>query len=215
LLGASLRSWKTVDKQAKVWYSINVMLRDIQQQPEPKEERMTETGNPSQMAEAPAKVHTFAHLGESPYTYIGYQYLTYQACPGAPIQVGGACDHCMTGIKDAFYFRSADGKEFKVGNQCVAKAGDRGLKIAIDADLKEVRRQRKAKRDQAKIDAAMALYEENVGWFKTQAHPMDFKDRETGEALTYADYVEYMKNCCGTAGMSRVAKGIIKRLEAK
>jgi hypothetical protein len=78
------------------------------------------------------KEHAFAHLGEYPYTYIGYQYLTYQACPGAPIQVGGSCDHCMTGIKDAFRFRSADGKVFKVGNQCVAKAGDRGLKKAID-----------------------------------------------------------------------------------
>ena len=83
---------------------------------------MNQTGKASHTS--PAKVHAFAHLGEYPYTYIGYEYLTYQACPGAPIQVGGACDHCLTGIKDAFYFRSADGKKFKVGSTCVAKAGD-------------------------------------------------------------------------------------------
>jgi hypothetical protein len=159
------------------------------------------------------KEHAFAHLGEYPYTYIGYQYLTYQACPGAPIQVGGSCDHCMTGIKDAFRFRSADGKVFKVGNQCVAKAGDRGLKKAIDNDLKKIRRERKAKRDNERIEAAMALYEANKDYLATLPHPMDFTDRETGEALTFVDYVEYMKKCCGVSGMLRVAKGIIKRTE--
>jgi hypothetical protein len=186
-------------------------IQDIENNP--KEVKVNQGGNADPNAKSPAKVHTFAHLGEYPYTYIGYQYLTYQACPGAPIQVGGSCDHCMTGIKDAFYFRSADGKEFKVGNQCVAKAGDSGLKKAIDKDLKKIRRERKAKRDNERIGAAMALYEANKDYLATLPHPMGFTDRETGKPLTFMDYVEYMKKCCGVSGMLRVAKTITKAIE--
>ena len=70
-----------------------------------------------------ATVHPFERsgLGTAPFQFVRYEYLTYQACPGAPVQVGGSCDHCGTGIKDAFWIRGADGREFKVGSSCVYK----------------------------------------------------------------------------------------------
>ncbi|MHA2266145.1 MAG: hypothetical protein ACXAEN_27435 [Candidatus Thorarchaeota archaeon] len=97
----------------------------------------------------------------------------------------------------------------------MAKAGDRGLKKAIDNDLKKIRRERKAKRDNERIEAAMALYEANKDYLATLPHPMDFTDRETGEALTFVDYVEYMKKCCGVSGMLRVNSTSIEEYKAK
>ncbi|MHA2266144.1 MAG: hypothetical protein ACXAEN_27430 [Candidatus Thorarchaeota archaeon] len=56
---------------------------------EPKEAKMNQggghktykLGHKTYKLKQDPKEHAFAHLGEYPYTYIGYQYLTYQACP--------------------------------------------------------------------------------------------------------------------------------------
>lgn len=69
-----------------------------------------------------AKAHWFSGFGPGPYKVVGYSRLVYQACPGAPVQAGGSCDYCGTGIMHAYTIRCADGVEFKVGCDCVRKA---------------------------------------------------------------------------------------------
>ncbi|MGH7164981.1 MAG: hypothetical protein ACREIS_05585 [Nitrospiraceae bacterium] len=155
--------------------------------------------------------HVFEHLGQAPYRFVGYSQETYQACPGAPIQPGTSCDHCGTGISDVFRFVSADGRGFKVGSMCVDKAGDRGLKKQIGSTVNEVRRKRQAERDRVRIGAAKAWFDGNRAAFEAEAHPRGFKDRETGQALTLADYIEWMFANAGTTGKVATAKMIERR----
>lgn len=88
------------------------------------------------------KTHVFEHLGKPPYKYSGYAELVF-TIPGSGIcKAGGACDHCGTVIRNAFYFTSADGKTFKVGSQCVTKSGDRGLRKFVSEETKRIKRER-------------------------------------------------------------------------
>ena len=54
-------------------------------------------------------------LGLAPFTYL---YCT---------EGKSSCQYCSTSIRYKFYIRSADGKEFFVGSDCVMKTGDAGL----------------------------------------------------------------------------------------
>lgn len=74
-------------------------------------------------------VHRFeaAGLGTAPFTLESFQICKWQACPGAPIQPGAACDYCGQSIMLVFVIRGADGRRFKVGCDCVEKTGDAGL----------------------------------------------------------------------------------------
>lgn len=78
-------------------------------------------------------VHTFTEsgLGESPFKLVSY----YKS----PVMSG--CAHCGTGIKHVFIIKSADGKNSKVGSECVKKTGDYGL---IDT-VKRLQRQERAR----------------------------------------------------------------------
>lgn len=156
------------------------------------------------------KAHIFSHLGQAPYRFLGFEQKTYQACPGAPIQVGGSCDHCGTGIIDTFYFMSADGVKFHVGSSCVNKAGDKGLK----AQIAPAKRKIKAAKDAARIKAAVELIETLKGELEAEPHPMGFDDRETGEPLTRLDWVEWMLANSGTSGKLRVARFLEKKAKA-
>jgi hypothetical protein len=94
----------------------------------------------TELIKDPNWVHPFekAGLGKAPFTFTGLQRVTFQAAPGAPVQVGGSCDYCATGIVLHFFIRSSDGKSFKVGCDCVAKTGDRGLIKATKQGKKEL-----------------------------------------------------------------------------
>jgi hypothetical protein len=74
-------------------------------------------------------LHVFerAGLGKAPFRFIGAQEVFFQATPDAPRQCGGSCDFCGTGIVTFCFIRSADGREFKVGSDCLRKTGDAGL----------------------------------------------------------------------------------------
>lgn len=78
-------------------------------------------------------VHPFekAGLGKAPFRFIGMEHRTHRACPGAPLQPGGSCDYCGTGISYFCWIDDAQGKRFKVGSDCVRKTGDQKLKEDI------------------------------------------------------------------------------------
>lgn len=149
-------------------------------------------------------VHKFekAGLGKAPYTYTGFEARTFQACPGAPIQVGGSCDYCYTGIINTFYFKSADGKTFKVGSDCVKKAGDAGMVKSVKRVISAQRA--KAKRDKDIADLAWAR--ENLpkakDAFSKLPHPRGFG------GMTKYDWAEWMLKNAGAAGRSEVVKEI-------
>lgn len=76
-----------------------------------------------------AWVHPFERigLGIAPFKVVGYSLEKYQACPGAPIQCGASCDVCGASIMRVCRIQGADGRIFKTGCDCVAKAGDTEL----------------------------------------------------------------------------------------
>lgn len=125
-----------------------------------------------------ARVHVFerAGLGKAPFRFIrverrvGPLDMGNGCFVGAPGQPMGTCQYCGEGIAECCVIRSADGREFVVGNVCVGKTGDAGLRKVVAAAVREHRREAQARRDNAKIDAAR----ERVQDPKVRAHLASF-----------------------------------------
>jgi hypothetical protein len=120
--------------------------------------------------------HVFDHLGRAPFRVEGFQELVYQACPGAPVQAAGSCDHCGTCIRWACIIQDADRKTFKVGTDCVLKTGAEGLIEAVKAAKKERRRAQAAVRRAALAEerAAVRREEERTHRQRTRARAAEF-----------------------------------------
>ena len=68
--------------------------------------------------------HKWERMGAvAPYAYKGFSVSIYQASSEAPKQAGTTCDYCGTGILYEYVIKSADGKVFVVGCDCVQKTG--------------------------------------------------------------------------------------------
>ena len=120
-------------------------------------------------------MHIFeaAGLGKAPYTLIG------QATGGTQ------CDYCGTHLIHQFHLKSADGKTFVVGCDCVEKTGDRVL-------IGKVRRGQSLRKAAAKytpLEIArrelLALITQNLSRLQAIPHPTSWK-AEKGE--TFADW---------------------------
>jgi hypothetical protein len=150
---------------------------------------------------ARCKVHIFemAGLGLAPFHFVGYERKVFVACPGAPVQVGGSCDYCSTGISNMFWVKSADGKRFKVGSECILKAGDKGLKRAVNAiKLKETH----AKQD-ATIARGTALLADLGAKLALRPHSEPYWAAQGQTAL---DQMTRRWNYSGRAGRIRITK---------
>jgi hypothetical protein len=177
------------------------------------------------------EVHPFekAGLGKAPFHCTGMVEKTYQACDGAPVQPGSSCDFCMTAIRYCFLIEGIDGKQFKVGCDCVRKLGriDNQLSAEVEAYRKSAEGQKRLAKREA--DRAKRLAKEAAEWewakgvvtrldeardtLKTKPHPYGFTDRQTGQPLTLLDYVEYLASSpCNNV---KVAKAIAKAIEEK
>lgn len=156
-------------------------------------------------------IHKFerAGLGKAPFRYVGYEFKTYQACHGAPVQVGGSCDYCGVGICNMFYIESADGKRFKVGSNCVEKTGDAGLVRPILQKAKSVKLA--AKHEKERIARLWARETLPTVKEKLQAkpHPMNWSGK------TLYDWAEWMLKNAGARGEKEVIKAIKAAQEAK
>ena len=164
-------------------------------------------------------VHAFekAGLGKAPFRIVGCcekrgPIVLSQAggvtmtC-GAPGQPMGVCDFCGTGIAECWAVRSADGKQFEVGCDCVRKTGDAGMTKVIDAAIAKKRREKAAAKgdaDAAYVDAALADYatREKLAAAK---HPLA-ADKPWLADRTALDYVEFVRRGVGNAGLARLAK---------
>ncbi len=74
-------------------------------------------------------LHPFekAGLGKAPFHCTAVTVNVYDSGAGSLFgshkQPGGSCDYCGTGIMYEYWIKGADGSQFKVGSDCVAKTG--------------------------------------------------------------------------------------------
>src|SRR5690349_20051736 len=108
--------------------------------------------------------HVFerAGLGKAPFVVSGYGREIYQAVPGDsrwPIQPGAVCNYCGTAISNVCYIKSSDGRQFKVGSECVNKTGDAGLKKSLknSPEYRAMKRDQAAALDKRKTEELKAL----------------------------------------------------------
>jgi hypothetical protein len=140
-------------------------------------------------------VHKFelAGLGKGPFRFTGnVTEKTFCACPGAPVQPGSSCDYCGTGIKFEFWVTSSDGKEFKVGCDCIHKSGDRGLIQQISSAERKLRdaknkaaKARKEVRKNERIAAAKAKLDFVRGSLASKPHPNQYYADQGNTLLDY------------------------------
>ena len=144
-----------------------------------------------------------AGLGKAPFSFAGFYESKYQACPGAPIRAGSSCDYCGTAIMGCFKVRSADGREFKVGCDCIAKVGDRGL-LKVVADHERKVRRAKADAKAKAVSAELVVVIEAVTP-KLQAMPHPFP-AYAAQGRTMLDSVKNRLGGSGAAGRARLLK---------
>jgi hypothetical protein len=116
-----------------------------------------------------AHMHPFerANLGTAPFRCVGGYVSKFQAVPGdpsCPIQPGTSCDYCGQGIMNVFVVKGSDGRKFKVGSDCIDKAGKEAgteherVTIAIRKAVNKIKRDAKHATVDAKIEAARELF---------------------------------------------------------
>lgn len=161
-------------------------------------------------------MHVFerAGLGLAPFRVIGFSQETYQAHPDAPVQPGAACAYCGTAIVQVCRVKSADGRVFKVGCNCVDKTGDRGIIQAYKKSPAYRKMQRDARHRLAaqKVAAAWALLEDPTVREKLSAlpHPYSWVKVEGDGPATLLDHVIWNLERAGDSGSSAML-GLITR----
>lgn len=83
------------------------------------------------------QIHRFEEhgLGKAPFAFVDMFQRVNQ--DGYPI---GTCRYCGNGIKYCYLIRSADGRSFEVGSECVKKTDDEGLKRIVDVAKQDRKR---------------------------------------------------------------------------
>lgn len=160
-------------------------------------------------------IHPFEQrgLGLAPFRCVGMYEKVYVACHGAPAQPAGTCDYCGNGIRYVFEIKSADGKCFGVGCECVRKTDREApvedfdkIKAAHDRKIRQEKTKARNDKTDARINAAFALLDSDSkiqDAFKAKPHP--FKNH-ADNGKTFLDYVNYLRNYAGRSGRLAVAK---------
>jgi hypothetical protein len=155
-----------------------------------------------------------AGLGLAPFRFEGVEIRECSGQPnaqgisiGAPGQPAGTCADCSAGIKYCCRVRSADGKRFVVGTDCIERleANDRPLVAAVNVEMNArkreaaaARRAAKAAKDDARIEAAKAALPAVREALAAKVHP-----HRPGASL--ADYVDWLFAHAGRSGQLRAA----------
>ena len=161
-------------------------------------------------------VHAFekAGLGQAPFQFLGMHEQWYTPCPGAPSKPGGCCAYCGNGILYVFTVKSADGKTFGVGCDCINKIGDAGLIKAYknSPEFRKAQSDKRAIKAQKDKDAFAVILAEKRDAMAALPHPNGFKNRQTGEPMTLLDFAEWMFQNCGASGRGQVLRRLQKIL---
>lgn len=161
------------------------------------------------------KIHKFelAGLGKAPFRFVGQTESKFVAAPGVPARPGSTCDYCGTPIMECYWIRSADGKESKVGCDCILKYGDSGLKKVAQGKRAEKRReQARARTDEKRKtlpEMIRAILASPAGLeLKNEPHPHAWR-AENGETLW--DSYEWFSRNAGAKGLTQVMKELKAR----
>jgi hypothetical protein len=109
--------------------------------------------------------------------------------------------------------RSADGREFIVGTDCVEKTGDAGLRRVVDARMRKLERERRAARDAERISQGRAALErpDVVAALALQPHPNAYW---AAQGQTLLDRVRWLLEHAGNAGQMSAARFVQHTAEA-
>jgi hypothetical protein len=153
-------------------------------------------------------LHKFerAGLGKGPFRFIGARENWYSAGPGHK-QPGGSCDFCGNGIANEFWFKSADGKQFKVGSECFHKSGDKVNVSAVHKAKVDMDRDKRHAREKAKLEIGEPLFMQVLAAAKDKPHPNDYFAKQ---GKTLADYLEYLWKASGTTGKLKLIRQWVK-----
>lgn len=176
----------------------------------------------TQTTESAPASHPFtrAGLGSAPFKFVGVE--VQDLCYGQAIlnraeyeksgialttKPGGSCAYCGTYIVQMFNVKSADGKTFHVGSDCVAKVAPESPNLAavVARKVSQIQKLKTASRAAAKISAAAAALtrSEVCVSLQTVSHPNAFRASNGDTLLTY---VEFLMAHAGTVGKLRAAK---------
>lgn len=134
---------------------------------------------------------------------------------GAEGQPMGTCAFCGQGIAECHKIRSADGKDFTVGCDCVAKVHAKGERVLADAQnaSRKLRNAQARKRNAAKADDSAAELEALLTdpslRAKLAAKPSAYAWK-AAEGATALDDAEWLASRCGHTGRVK----LIKQLKA-
>jgi hypothetical protein len=174
------------------------------------------------MATTATKVHPFeaAGLGHAPFRFAGYSRAVFRAAPDAPAQCGASCDFCGTGIMDVFNIRSADGRLFKVGSDCVRRTYtefDGSIppefrKAIADAEYekREAKRIAAMERTNARADRARALLDARPDLLTDKPHPHPY---HAGKGKTLRDYYSWLLENGFHAGKTDACRAIERAID--
>lgn len=165
-----------------------------------------------------AAIHPFERrgLGRAPFRCTGGYESKYQACQGAPIQPGSTCDYCGTGIMSVFTIKSADGNEFKVGCDCVAKTYRECAKTDLERDARKV----VDAVNKIKTDAANARKDEIISAAHSRMLLCDgllmmLEIEVHGRKRNALEYLSWMFKNSGRTGKLKAAKHVDALLSGK
>lgn len=170
-----------------------------------------------------AFLHPFekAGLGKAPFRCVG---MTRKVGPlrfvgkdglewsvGADGQPMGTCDFCGTGIADCYEIRSADGKEFIVGCDCVAKTCAKGERVLAEVErkAKDLKNAAARKRNAAKAEASeaeLAALLSNPELRAVLASKPSAYAWKAAEGATALDDAEWLASRCGHSGRTRLIR---------
>lgn len=166
-------------------------------------------------------VHAFeaAGLGKAPYTFTGLSVLKGPITlkdgsqVGAPGQPMGTCHFCGTGIMYAYNLRSADGKEFYVGCDCIEKSGDKGLLRVVSVVEKQKRQAQNDARRAKKAEKAKAAREEMKALMEKHRTALEALPHPSYPGKTKYDHAEF---CLRYAGSFAVTVWVeaLRKMEA-
>jgi hypothetical protein len=154
-------------------------------------------------------LHPFerAGLGKAPFRFVGMFESKFQAAPGEPVRAGSTCDYCPSAIMQCYRIRSVDGREFKVGCECVRKVGDAALVNQVDkAKRAHERSKRERRAESVKVELAAKLGDGSVrAALANKPHPVTLM-AAAGKSLL--DWAEWMVQRAGAAGREKVLKAV-------
>lgn len=163
---------------------------------------MQKSDNP---ADVGTHVFTKSGFGEAPFVFIDLETRKYQACPGAPVQPGGACQFCGESIMYVCIIRSACGKVSEVGTTCVLKCGDSGL---IKAYKTSPQARKLASELRQKADEKVKLEWANIMQDEAKCEKLSSIQVENWRGLkqSWLTYAQVAWSHCGMAGRKRYLK---------